>query len=486
MPVTTRSAKRNSGPKLPFDIQLCVLEWMIALGKADSSVDVSPCAAVCKSWQVIIERELFRHLTLTLKDLDLFGKYCHGRKHYVKHIVLEIWLCHDLDSNLDKVCFTEATETLFVELSTWEGHGITLEFGIVPPSEPGWISYPKRSRRFHIHYGPVPRKRSLSGNLRDLHELKEFDWDGDRDLTNDDLSELWTEHGLDIQGHEHLAFHDDSDVGTSLLAKVACVSKLLIRRRYMPNISSHSLSTIIKSLPSLESIQLERWCYGRHLYDDKWDSDLDNTTIALPESLKEFTYYEECGTNYHQRDGEEPHRLNPMFKDVLIKAADRIEHIAISFSASSLLNPNADFKFTALKTLAMTSNALLHDMDGLVDLPLLRCAATAAKRMPKLEVFEIWCYKNGMALQAQVFTYQRLGKYSSCITWKENRGPRKISERLQRAWKEVADGENGIFEVKYEFLTLEWTLWKRITLGEMRSHLLLGNRILHDITWTQV
>ncbi|CAG7564253.1 unnamed protein product [Fusarium equiseti] len=411
----------QSGPKLPFDIQLCVLDWIIALGKAENSVDVSPCAAVCKTWQVIIERELFRHLTLTLKDLELFSKYCHGRKHYVKHILLEIWLCHDLDINMDKVCFTEATETLFLELSTWEGHGITLEFGIVPPSEPGWISYPKRSRSFHIHYGPAPRKRLLSGNLRDLDELKEFDWDGDRDLTNDDLSELWTEHGLDIQGHVHLTFNDDSDVGTSLLAKVACVSKLLIRRRYMPKINSNSLFTIIKSLPFLESIQLEQWCYGHHFYDDEWDSyvilctleiliclasiDLDNTAIALPESLKEFTYYEECGTNYDQRDGEEPHQLNPTFIDVLIKAADRIEHIAISFSASSLLNPNANFKFTALKTLAITSDALLHDMDGLVDLPLLRCAATAAKRMPKLEVFEIWCYKNRMALQAQVFTY---------------------------------------------------------------------------------
>jgi hypothetical protein len=273
MPVQTRSAKRKSGPKLPFDIQLCVLDWIIALGKADSSVDVSPCAVVCKTWQVIIERELFRHLTLTLKDLELFSKYSHGRKHYVKHILLEIWLCNELGgSELNQVCFTEATETLFLELSTWGGHGITLEFGVIPPCEsPDRIFYPGRSRRFHIHYGPAPRKRSLGGHLRDLDKLKEVHRQDDRGLLII-RSETWMARVLPILGYRHLTLHDDSDVGTSLLARVTCVSKLLIRRRYMPIISPKSLSTIIQSLPSLESIQLERWCFGHWPYDDEWDS----------------------------------------------------------------------------------------------------------------------------------------------------------------------------------------------------------------------
>jgi len=246
---------------------------MIALGKADSSVDVLPCAAVCEAWQVIIERELFRHLTLTLKDLELFSKYCHGRKHYVKRILLEIWLCNELGgSELNQVCFTEATETLFLELSTWEGHGITLEFGTVPPSEsPERIFYPGRSRRFHIHYGPAPRKRSLSGHLRDLDKLKEFHREDNGGLLIA-RSVTWMERVLRILGYRHLTFHDDSAVGASLLARVTCVSKLLIRRRYMPIISPQSLSTIIQSLPALESIQLERWYFGHRPYDEEWDS----------------------------------------------------------------------------------------------------------------------------------------------------------------------------------------------------------------------
>ncbi|KAJ4139764.1 hypothetical protein NW768_001108 [Fusarium equiseti] len=483
MPMTTRPAKRTSRPKLPFDIQLCVLEWMIALGKADNSVDVSHCAAVCKSWQVIIERELFRHLTLTLNDLELLSMHCHGRKRYVKHILLEVWPCYKAyDTILGHVCFTKATKALFLELSTWEGHGITLELGIIPPSEPGSSSCSGRSRPFHIHFGPKPRKRSLSGHLRDLDEIRKFHLDVDP-------SEVSMESVTNILNHEHRILND---VGTSLLAKVACVSKLLIRRRYIPNISPLSLLTIIESLPSLETIHVERWCDGDHLYDDELHSVLDLTTLALPESLKEFTYYEECETNYCQRHEETPHRLHPMFNKALIKAADHIEHIAISFTASSLFkralfNPNAKFEFTALKTIAITSDALLHDRDGLVDLPILLEAATVAKRMPKLEVFEIWCYKNRNALQARVFTYQRLWKDRSCITWKENWGPsKKISERLQRAWKEVSDDGSGTFEVKYEFLTSGETPGEKLTLGQMYSHLLLGYRILHDITWTQV
>ena len=261
MPVQTRSAKRNSGPKLPLDVQLCVLEWMIAVGKADSSVDVSSYAAVCKSWQAMIERQLFRHLTLTLNDMDLFSEYCHGRRHHVKHILLEIWPCYKPGNTiLSEVCFTKAIKTLFLELSTWECHGITLELGIVPRSESGSSSCSGRSRPFHIHFGPAPRKRSLSGHLQNLDEMK-------RILRDGDPSAAWLGHARHILGHAHDIL---DDVGSPRLAKVACVSKLLMRRRYIPNINDSSLPTIIECLPSLEAIHLERWCDHFHFrYDDE-------------------------------------------------------------------------------------------------------------------------------------------------------------------------------------------------------------------------
>ena len=147
---------------------------------------------------------------------------------------------------------------------------------------------------------------------------------------------------------------------------------------------------------------------------------------------------------------------------------------------------NVNYEFTALKTLAITSDGLFNHVYGVVDVPLLINAASVAKRMPKLEIFEIWCFKNQRPLVARVFTYERLGEYSSRITWKDNWGPIKLSGRVRDAWKQVVDEENGTLEVKYEFLTLGETPGVRTSLGEMRPHLLLGNRILHDVTWTQV
>lgn len=208
--------------------------------------------------------------------------------------------------------------------------------------------------------------------------------------------------------------------------------------------------------------------------------------LALPESLKELTYYKECGHNYEHGGRQDLHRLDPLFISPLTKVADRIEHIAISFSGSSLLNPNANYEFTALRTLAITSDGLFNHMQGALDLPVLINAASVAKRMPKLEVCEIWCFKSQRPLAARVFTYERLGEYSSRITWKDNWGPLKLSGSVQDAWKQVVDEENATFEVKYEFLTFKETQGVRTRLGEMRPHLLLGNRILHDITWTQV
>lgn len=224
-----------------------------------------PASTTYRTWQVIVERELFRSLALTLKDLTLFSKYCRERKHYVKHILLEIWLTHRVGNDMDKVCFTEATETLFLELSTWEERGITLEFGILPFTARGQRFYPGRSKNFYIRYGPPPRKRSLDGQLRTSDEVKIFDPYGELNPAIN-VSDLHMPSALDILGYVHLTFHDDSKPGTSLLAKVDCVSKLLIRRRYMPKISIQSLSTIVKSLPSLESLQLERWCYPHPLY----------------------------------------------------------------------------------------------------------------------------------------------------------------------------------------------------------------------------
>ncbi|KPA38657.1 hypothetical protein FLAG1_08496 [Fusarium langsethiae] len=408
-PTTVMMRPTTSRSVLPIGIQLKILDLLVAEGKHDLSLNVSAFASVSKCWQEVVERELFR--SLTLKQLDLkkkkFAAYSKGRTHLVKHILVELLFCNRIGNSPNRRIFTKAMQRLFNVLSVWDGHGITLELGVTSPVE-------------------------------------------------------------------------------SAAAK--CISKLLIRRRYCPNIKPSSLARIIKALPSLKSVHIERWCYGIPPIDTKYHIDF-MCYFKLPQSVKDLSFYEENNTRTTAQYKQ--YVVEPNFNVIkaLVEKSDHLENIAVSFAfeAATLFTPRFAIEFKELKTLALTSQVLVSHTDDSIN-DLLCLVAKAAKRMPKLDTLELWYSKKfyrelprSRPYRVAIFTYQKLGRYNSCISWKST-GSFKMSEETQEQWKDVVDVEGArLFK---EHLVLD--PGQMFSVGAVHDHLALRDRILHDITWTQV
>jgi hypothetical protein len=123
-----------------------------------------------------------------------------------------------------------------------------------------------------------------------------------------------------------------------------------------------------------------------------------------------LTYFEKFHTAYHQWDGAMVlPRSNKTLLDSIFHAADRLEHIAVSyaFDARTFFDRLRETEFKALKTLALTSSFHNTTEDLFIN------AAEALKKMHALKILEIWNYEAG---QADVFRYVRLDRYQGQIT----------------------------------------------------------------------
>ncbi|PTD05817.1 hypothetical protein FCULG_00001910 [Fusarium culmorum] len=280
-----------SYPSLPLDIQLNILDHLIA---DTDRIRLSKFAAVSKFWQYVVERQLFQSLTVNMFDLNDLAAYSKGRTHLFKHIVLEL--------NLDRYqwiptpsegCFLKTAQTLFKILSTWDGHDITLELAILSYEE----VYYKYSEEHSFYAIPrKPRAQSIFAQYKQYFELpREMLFGG----LLADSEVAWHCKVSLLLGRRTLAFRPSLLEDTQIQV-VNCISKLLIRRRYFPNISPSSLAMIMDALPCLESVHIERWCYGDPISDAIYDMGF-STFLRVPRSCKNISFYEEDDTAYHRR-----------------------------------------------------------------------------------------------------------------------------------------------------------------------------------------
>lgn len=181
------------------------------------------------------------------------------------------------------------------------------------------------------------------------------------------------------------------------------------------------------------------------------------------------------------------------------KEAHHLENIAVSFSfdaVSFFTRYGSDFEslfgscnaydFKELKTLALASPTMVSPDHGAID-DFLCAASKVAKIMPKLETLELWYFSSPNFMPphptpscADIFTYQRLDRYSSCISWKSTRSF-KISKETRERWKGVVDVEGAEFSVEHLDLDPD----QLTNVGKLYPYLVLRDRILHGITWTE-
>ncbi|KAF5698726.1 hypothetical protein FMUND_15033 [Fusarium mundagurra] len=257
--------------------------------------------------------------------------------------------------------------------------------------------------------------------------------------------------------------------GATSLPDVDAIAELVIRREYFPNISPITLYEIISSAPCIESIHIERWCYGNREQDRHWDRAFQQSGLLVPDSTKRLAFFEEFHTQYHQQNGAMVlPRSNRTVLESIFNAADRLEHIAVSFAfdAQTFFDRLIQTDLKALKTLALTSSFSNTSESLLIN------AAQAVKHMHALKILEIWNFKAG---QADVFRYERLDRDHGRITWQSTRN-REISSVVEGSWKDLLMSRQSGFDIKRSSFPTGIG-----SLHDLLPHLKLGEQIVQTL-----
>ncbi|PNP79380.1 hypothetical protein FNYG_07215 [Fusarium nygamai] len=422
--------------RVPREIELYIVQALIDTHKRSKkpTFRLSTFATVSKTSQSLIEKETYNHIKITSHELGSFKHHVRSyRKLLVKHILLEIsynFLRDELEDS-QKVRFSKAVHALWRILSRWKACRVAVELGIV--SSRAKIFMNAHDRIGASQHYPLDRSRT-------------------RDPRFAEVVDFWAIFGPYFMGTDSASFDRTSfpPQGATSLPNVDAIAELVIRREYHPNISPITLYEIISSAPCIESIHLERWCYGLRVQDANWD--------------REFH------TPYHQHRGEMVlPRPDSTLLDSISNAADRLEHIAVSFAfdAQTLFDRLMQTDLKALKTLALTSSFSNYSEGLLVD------AAEAVTKMHALRILEIWNFEAG---QADVFRYERLDRYQGRSIWQSTEG-REISSLVERSWRDLLRTRQSGFDVKCIGFPMEIE-----SLQDLLPHLKLGEQILRNFT----
>lgn len=260
----TRSMARRAATKkvFPPEIELYILQWLMTPHNTskDRLARPSNFACVCKAWQRIVEKSTFHHISLRPACISTFERLVGpgpSRRGYLKHVLLEIPVWEDDRGplyNHNNYIFARAVSYLWKVLSTWKNHSLTVELGIFSSFEtqmhcldlsndrqvPEWIlSNPHTDHASRFENPPT-----------DPLFLDEWKWQKRSYL-----------------GSRALEFGENHS-----LPRAPVITRLLVRRRYLRNISPKAFSDMFNAAPCLEVIHLERWCYNRIESDKEWDN----------------------------------------------------------------------------------------------------------------------------------------------------------------------------------------------------------------------
>lgn len=108
--------------------------------------------------------------------------------------------------------------------------------------------------------------------------------------------------------------------------------------------------------------------------------------------------------------------------------------------------------------------------------------AEVAKRMPRLEILEIWnCEARDN--EAGIFRYEKLDRAGN-IVW-QGTWDLCMSNQVKRAWQEVLIGsDGGHYELGVELMSLQ--LEELVSLGSIYPYLKVRKHLLDVISWTHV
>ncbi|KAF4971569.1 hypothetical protein FSARC_1635 [Fusarium sarcochroum] len=416
------------------------------------SSDIAVYASVDKHWQSFFEAKTFKGLILDQNDLDDLERIViSNRRQFVKHIWLRIELVATIDMPYQRSCsryvpwaedrtFTLSICHLWDILSKWEtpseksSQGLTLELSAEEPRR--W-----RSKLF-----------------------------GSRPLS----------FGYSI--HHDISYIRNYEVPQ--LPHLPVVTKFLILRSQFREINATALDSMIQSLPCVENINIERWRSPVSGREQDWCRDAKVPFgMSLPLSVKTLSLYGETSHIFHSWPAKS---INTV---ALAKSLRQYGKHLENLSVSHLIDAKDFFgtfwpthsdrimgllpEWDNLKTLSLTSEILTTNIKVGIN-NLLCAAARAVRKMPNLQLLELW---NEKEMQACVFRY-RVAATVSEITWLGTHVD-TLDSQVVEAWNEtsVAHGRRGLRASAHK---LEYG--GIISAGTILRYLDLKSQIMHSVS----
>ncbi|RYP25400.1 hypothetical protein DL767_008422 [Monosporascus sp. MG133] len=405
---------------LPAEIRLMVLKTLASSPSPRKQHLLSGYATVCREWQHVFEETNFSSIKVHMYELTKFDNIFQGsltRRRFLRHLHLRIRLPKynngwrvpedEKEQYLNNVVFTHSICDLFEILARWDTDQtgeLEVELEVYSPS---------------------------------------------------DLKELYGKAGLDRDGFSRFFdsfllpdFSKKPDMlGSYGFPEVEAVTGLRILRRTRRNIDPRALYQILRSLPRLVQFRFEPW----HQQDQRTQDDLDRDyapTIPLwPTTLKRVSIFEHSDAFDRHLTDAASYVKCPQLGRNLARQSLHFEKLFVSnfadarsfFEPYLIRQPEAKLPvWTHLKQIALTSAIIKPDGDAEAINNLLQAAGHAARRMPLLEVMEIY---NASRTSAGAFAYVRT-EDTSIVIWKST-WAFEMETRVRTTWTTTTDKLTG-------------------------------------------
>lgn len=173
---------------------------------------------------------------------------------------------------------------------------------------------------------------------------------------------------------------------------------------------------------------------------------------------------------------------DPAVSRAIVLASFKLEHLAASFLADArdFFEIEPSWEWPNLTSLVLTSKLLTPNNDQTEIKAILKAAAVAALKMPRLETMEIW---NGRKGVAAIFKYQASrDTHQGTITWRST-WELALEPSIIQAWETVINQFDG-----WRLNSVE----ERLDGAAIRSHadaihyLMLSGQVIRPISLQQI
>lgn len=272
------------------------------------------------------------------------------------------------------------------------------------------------------------------------------------------------------------------DNGEPQLPTVPVITKMLIRRQQFRWIAPEVLGAMTETLPNIQEISIERWRCQEAIDEKDWCRSANFTFgMGLPPSLKTLSLYGETSEMFHTWTSKDVKAVS--LAKSLRQYTKHLENLSVShlIDAKEFLRPfwsaKSDTeslpKWEHLKTLSLTSEILNTDSEKDIN-KLLCAAARAARKMPNLQLLELW---NGKDEQAGVFRYQVINSIGQ-IKWLGT-GADYLDAQVLQEWRQTSTlhGQRDLRESTSKLNPEEIS-----HTGAVLRHLQSRERVLHPVS----